>query len=415
MRYFVVADNCIKDKIGHFFEYNKGVINEAKKTDFTTICLTGKFYQKVDSLADKDELIFSHDTNLNRYSPGHSGFDSMAPVVFTQELFKYIDTLDVTEQSHVFIPYITREYLVALFRHLQKNSQKYKQWKFHITIRDNLECPITMKLKSLLRFNFKKFIRPLKLYFRSKSYREHRSSVGVSNGYLLNQLLKLGVDLTCDMLEVKEKFNSKYKIVLKQLPVPIGNFESDRLPAKKGPISVGYIGEARAEKGFCLIPQIINSTRKLIDSCLICFIICIGDKIRKEIQSTQQQLMRLSELSGVHFDQSKISNERYKELLNNSDIILLLYDPKLYKNRSSQILIETIVCGKIPLVFKNSTMGNYLKDYDFCLIDRLDAIDEKISHIAGNFSACQKKLEGLSSKEKRFNSHSKLFSLLIEG
>ena len=62
--------------------------------------------------------------------------------------------------------------------------------------------------------------------------------------------------------------------------------------------------------------------------------------------------------------ENSLSREEYLTWLLGSDIILLPYDPIIYRMATSGIFVEAVCAGKIPLVKKGSWLAHELIKFD---------------------------------------------------
>lgn len=65
----------------------------------------------------------------------------------------------------------------------------------------------------------------------------------------------------------------------------------------------------------------------------------------------------------IKYISSHLSREEYREMMLLSDVVLLPYDPLVYRVSTSGILVETIIAGKIPVVREGSWLANELKQF----------------------------------------------------
>lgn len=125
------------------------------------------------------------------------------------------------------------------------------------------------------------------------------------------------------------------------------------------PVTLLYLGEARAEKGFHLLPDLV---RNLLGSPsgpdwkLVVQVSTFQAVIPPEIRSAIGEL--------VHFDDDRIkliegdlSTERMAELRRDADIILMPYARSAYRRRGSGIFVAALTEGKGLVVRSGTSMS----------------------------------------------------------
>jgi glycosyltransferase involved in cell wall biosynthesis len=128
-----------------------------------------------------------------------------------------------------------------------------------------------------------------------------------------------------------------------------------------------YAGAAREEKGFHLLPEIIET---VLNSDLN--IENLHFKIQMHPQNVgytpiiNNTIQKLKEMEGVKitFYTKELETDQYYNLIENCDIILLCYDYDKYKTRGSGIAVDALCAGKI-IVGTAGTYGAFLSQDNF--------------------------------------------------
>ncbi|NEV65004.1 hypothetical protein [Thiorhodococcus minor] len=115
---------------------------------------------------------------------------------------------------------------------------------------------------------------------------------------------------------------------------------------------VSYLGAAREEKGFLEVASLLRAyrddllTNRRKSSGLRFFVHCVPQKVgyTKKIQDAITEMKFLSEEFDLVLDDQPLSEDRYRELLAESDALFLLYDER-YRVRGSGILAEALTMG----------------------------------------------------------------------
>ena len=137
------------------------------------------------------------------------------------------------------------------------------------------------------------------------------------------------------------------------------------LTERKGEICLSYLGAARSDKGFYLLPDLVD---KILSSSKYKLKINIqaslpGTKyIDKKCGQAIEKLKLISNRNNnlkLHLEQ--LTDEKYNDLLLTTDIMLLPYTGVTYKVQTSGVLIESMANGIPCIVPNNSWMEEELK------------------------------------------------------
>jgi glycosyltransferase involved in cell wall biosynthesis len=170
----------------------------------------------------------------------------------------------------------------------------------------------------------------------------------------------------------------------KTLPIP-------HLPPKKinnsrnHKLSIGYFGGARFEKGFDILPNIIDSiirNNQEISFIIQSFLIEKSDKMR-------QAQIKLDTLCQSYPDKiilldKYLSTKEYTENIKKCSIFLIPYRKKLYGKGTSGILAEAIACGAWAVVPTETWMAKQSEKY--AKIIEFDSFSSKV--IISAIDAC---------------------------
>lgn len=185
------------------------------------------------------------------------------------------------------------------------------------------------------------------------------------NNKWLNNKIFLHAENQCLANHLSTTWNSK----VHSLPLPS---PTTSLPEREPhrPVNIVYLGPARTEKGFDLIPDIIRNTVLLFRSHGI----NIDSQISFTIQCTAQiigysptilqtiEKLRTYPNKLVTLIEPVLSEEGYLNLLNSADIVLLPYRVEEYKYRSSGIVSEALCMNKILLSTNNTYPSSMIKE-----------------------------------------------------
>jgi len=141
----------------------------------------------------------------------------------------------------------------------------------------------------------------------------------------------------------------------------------DRLDAfrdvgtKSGELVIGFVGEARIDKGFHLIPSIINSVLGMKSS--VKFLVKTTTKVggnqtrRDLIDAAAVALRELEQKGALLLIDEPLSTSDYWTVMSGIDIVCVPYLREYYINNSSGVMAEAIAGGKPVIV----TRGTWLE------------------------------------------------------
>jgi hypothetical protein len=278
--------------------------------------------------------------------------DKISPIL------KTLDFINVTmrivrsdpgyKNSHIVIPTANSNEIDAV----RIISKLYPNIMFHIFIRAVYSEPITSESKRSFDKNF-------------NSTKLGKSLISISD-----QIRRNRISLYTDTNELKYLFQdaSGMKFTMTGVPTvqPSNNAES------LGEFHISFLGDSRQEKGFQHLPPIVDGVSNLMPE--VSFLIQVaGLKKSGKDGITNANLLEMQEaqlgpnhLRLIHGD---LNADDYQEILFQSKIVLLPYDPSNYVRRSSGIFFEAIFNSCIPSIPTGTTLsrtiylnyGNYLK------------------------------------------------------
>jgi glycosyltransferase involved in cell wall biosynthesis len=115
-----------------------------------------------------------------------------------------------------------------------------------------------------------------------------------------------------------------------------------------------YLGDARKEKGYDLLPQIVRALKTELAEGHIQMIAQSNFNIAGGEPGIRQARDFLSTLPNITLLRKPITDEQYNEYLLSAGIMLLPYQPERYVSRTSGILAEAI-CAGVPAVVPQGT------------------------------------------------------------
>jgi len=128
----------------------------------------------------------------------------------------------------------------------------------------------------------------------------------------------------------------------------------------EGPLRVVYLGDARDEKGFHLLPDVVAAVgRRFFTEARARFIIQANIGAAGSSPPLVEARTRLAAYpeSQVQLLTEQLSISEFHELMSTADIVVLPYDPEAYRRRSSGILVQALAAGRLVVVPADTWMA----------------------------------------------------------
>lgn len=147
---------------------------------------------------------------------------------------------------------------------------------------------------------------------------------------------------------IQPLFRSQVKI----LPIP-HTFAPAKNPKNRETINLWLPGVVGGGKGLSFINKLLKQVSPLAKKCHF----FIGEDAAGQIPDKNAEIK-------VSFLPRHLSSAKYQDKMLSSDWILLPYDPWIYRDRTSGVMIEAIASGKIVFVRDGSWLASELKKFD---------------------------------------------------
>jgi glycosyltransferase involved in cell wall biosynthesis len=132
-------------------------------------------------------------------------------------------------------------------------------------------------------------------------------------------------------------------------------------PAQRSVTRIGYFGYAKREKGFHLLPEIVREIRRLHGTNDVHLLLQVNHGgYDPSIVKAAADLELLVD-SGIRLLRGSMSNSDYLNAFESADILLLPYDPELYRGRGSGVFSEAIGYGKVVVAPQSAGVGEEIE------------------------------------------------------
>ena len=132
-----------------------------------------------------------------------------------------------------------------------------------------------------------------------------------------------------------------------------------RKRAEDGAITLGFLGQQRAEKGFNLLPEIVLGLHTA--GCNARILIHDGDPAERPM--TRQLTELAKQYPHVEFLRGPANPPRWQELLDRTDVIILPYEPNRYRASYSAVAVEAVGAGIPMVVPAGTTLESLANEY----------------------------------------------------
>lgn len=284
---------------------------------------------------------------------------------FTQNLAQVLPTLALTSDDHIFIHTLGIEQLEELY-HFLLSCDRSSLPTYHILLRRDTQDPLVinakgMGLKACLQACYDHQLWPNQIRFYT------------------------------DTEDLVRRHNALSPVQLLQIPVPFRQEKLQTQPsrAKDQSIHIVYLGDARSEKGYQYLPDLVAALwLKYLQSGKARFTIQSNYNIEGgelSILAAKLQLAQYPERK-VRLINDPMSPDKYYQLLASADIVLLPYNPQNYQ-RTSGVLTEALAAGKPVIVPARSWLAqqvdnsrariyNHPKELSQSVIDVIENLGE---------------------------------------
>jgi glycosyltransferase involved in cell wall biosynthesis len=172
------------------------------------------------------------------------------------------------------------------------------------------------------------------------------------------------VRFTTDSAGLAKEFSSYSKRPIEVLPIPHTLHPPSAVPPGEIPpkdplkIRVIFLGDAREEKGFELLPAAVRACTQEA-SVEFVFQAFISSHHHNRMALVIEELVGMK-LPQLHLVRSPLSPDAYHALLDSADLVLIPYDAATYRSRTSGPFVEAICAGKPVVVPRDSWMSAQL-------------------------------------------------------
>lgn len=327
---FVLLDPTLRNEMGHHYHYAQHVLSGAHRLGYKTVAVINRSFDVYVSEADEVYPVYwydfwGRDTSSRELRP----MGNHASEHFLKQTRRVFDAQSLNVGDEVFVPNISDSDLAALAYGLKKGLfQRSPRW--HLFLRHDLPDGNDIRIRSMRAIHLAMGPERVRFYSDTEALAEqHR--------------LVTGLPVTV-------------------LPIPVS--AKPKAPNNRRwsyPLVVAYMGDARAEKGFHHLPELVRLCREAVSGGRLMFEIQTAGSGNDPIcEAASVELKKLQLGGGLRLRPEKLTTEEYLDLLGRADVLISLYDDQAYRRRSSHVVIEGICEGKGLLLTRDCAPAEIL-------------------------------------------------------
>jgi glycosyltransferase involved in cell wall biosynthesis len=357
-RALVLVDNNLSDRVGHHFNYALALKDQCSALGRPFRALVKETAPAEVRASLSAEGVFSQgiheDSSSNPYPPEWGSLRSTYDFLRSNEAFARELEVGLARTArpfdHVFLPNATPRQILGLALLIRKNPI-YRTQRFSLLLRYT-----TLAASGLLKD-------------RKTTLDKDMAEQYATAFEKLREADPSGcVRIASDSAGLAKEFAALAQKPIEVWPIPhtlhssSGSCPSE-IPAKTpGKIRLVYLGDAREEKGFELLPAAVRACMEdaSLSSVEFVFQALVSSRYHARMGLVIGELERL-QAPNLHLIQSSLSPDAYRALLESADLVLLPYDAATYRSRTSGPFVEAICAGKPVVIPRDSWMSAQLE------------------------------------------------------
>ncbi len=373
MSKFILIDHSLDRIGGHYFEYALHVLKAAERAGFEVVLATNRRFRGSEKLPQHWTVCPPYELTTHsgrNYSaeierPRRSSAWPTATLAnwwndrrrqrridsFTGDTAQLFNEIALAAGDQVFLPTVSELDFLGLAQFLARDARtRCADWhvQFHSPIYNGCEPDYPSQDERTARLR-----------------RIHEQAVGLAAGH------RLYLFTTTDRLTAQH--NRLGSLSFQTLPYPVNPVlqtgHSGPFANRRAPLRVAYLGDARHEKGYQLLPALIERVHRLTSrSDRVQFIVQSNFGFRLPAHGKETDVVNAAaKLEAMPAGQVALlkqpagSDEFCRQALD-TDVGLLLYDRQRYAARCSGVLVELLTAGVPVLVSAGCWMADQLAD-----------------------------------------------------
>lgn len=393
--HLIIADHTLKDYQGHSFEYCRSVrqIAIAKGWKVTTLGTSQLTTQIQSDL--KATAFFKHDF-FHHYPLNPLAYLFPSRIVKTlesrwnyhqhskslfQDLCKLLPDCNTSEPVLILFPTFSFNDIIGITRFAEKLSPA-----------SNTQIALVQHFTS--RPNLEKDSFPHRLYKHALDY-------------LSQSPAKNRIHLFTDSKDLADEYKFYINKPFKVIPIPhtLPSYLKQQTEDKQYKLTIGYLGDARTNKGFHLIPEAIKFVTNALGNDVLDWEIQANVRNDQEWQTVQAVNM-LKTMPSIKLHHAPMDTDAYHKLMEEIDIFMLPYTLENYHSQTSGVFAETRGLGKVSVVTRGTWMAREITNHGGGVLCMPEDSKSLADAIVASIKAYPKlKFEAELAKEKWYEFH----------
>jgi glycosyltransferase involved in cell wall biosynthesis len=400
----IIADNTLESYQGHSFAYCESIKREAEKQGINvTILATQNVNPEVKTILNAVPF-FKYSFFHSFPEPWFLGFFPDRIINHYYPLWNYYlrNKMLAAEMKGV-LPFCPpQEDCIILFPNFTYNDFKGIVDTAEITKNNpNIHIAAVQHFTSRINLHTSKF--PNRYYERVFNY---------LNKSIHQNRIHLFSDST-QLIEEYKKYTPKHLTVL---PIPHTSISTPNTAKEPKKLIIGYMGDARTNKGFHLLPEALDVVKQNNPNHKLEFHIQANIRNKNEWQASQAGALLNNRTDTICY--SKALNEmEYKNLMNLIDVFVLPYTLDYYHSQTSGVFSEARSLGKVTVATRGSWMADEISKNGggiLCSPEDPKDIGDSISKAITNYSLLKKEALKAEKSWNEFHNVGNYFKILTE-
>ncbi|MBL4568749.1 MAG: glycosyltransferase [Flavobacteriaceae bacterium] len=328
----IIADPSLVDERGHHFSLTKQITRGAKLLGTSTIWFTHKDFSLSNAGGQIDTHSIFSSTMYDRYKLDHKKcVGSHTYKTLLAELLEGITQANLNSNDNIFF----HTGYGDVFRAIR---ELFKEHAFNNLPNIHICTPYD---------------------FNSMPGNDHDGRLeGCFEYWNGNEVVDRKIFFWAETPQLAQYYTVRFGYNVRSLPLPTSPRPNQAIEkSNSNVLTVTYLGAAREEKGFLLLPELIESlydrygrTGKLK------FVIQCSPQIIGYLPNIMAAIDKLSHFPKTYVQLIKtvLDETEYHNKIQEADVLLLLYDQKNYCIRGSGIAVEAVSMGKCLLTHRGT-------------------------------------------------------------
>jgi glycosyltransferase involved in cell wall biosynthesis len=400
----IIADNTLESYQGHSFAYCESIKREAEKQGIdVTILATQNVNPEVKTILNAVPF-FKYSFFHSFPEPWFLGFFPDRIINHYYPLWNYYlrNKMLAAEMKGV-LPFCPpQEDCIILFPNFTYNDFKGIVDTAEITKNNpNIHIAAVQHFTSRINLHTSKF--PNRYYERVFNY--FNKSIHQNRIHLFSDSTQL--------TEEYKKYTPKHLTVL---PIPHTSISTPNTAKEPKKLIIGYMGDARTNKGFHLLPEALDVVKQNNPNHKLEFHIQANIRNKNEWQASQTGAL-LNNRTDTHCYSKALNEMEYKNLMNLIDVFVLPYTLDYYHSQTSGVFSEARSLGKVTVATRGSWMADEISKNGggiLCSPEDPKDIGDSISKAITNYSLLKKEALKAEKNWNEFHNVSNYFKILTE-